>query len=419
MQDSIMSTLFLIQLLNGLQLGVLLFLLAAGLTLVFGIMDFVNLAHGSLYMIGAFICASLTFLTGSFVWGVLLAIPIVAVIGYFFEVLIVRHLYESNHLDHVLATFGIILIADTLVQLTWGPEGIAIPLPDYLSGQVEILPDIIFPTFRLVIISSGLLIAAGLYWLITYTRLGMLIRAGASNRTMVSALGVDISTLFAGVFALGAVLAGVAGMLIAPITEATIGMGNDIIITAFVVIIVGGIGSMKGAWRALLQLLLGLHYLRCLFISSWPLSLRFDRKVFSRQRCAKILPLLAWAMGNKFYLDFSVRMICLAIAAVSLNLILGFGGMVSFGHAAFVGIGAYAVGIPSYHGYESAWLHFPLAMIAAALFALITGAISLRTKGVYFIMITMAFAQMAYISDLHLHDVSYCAFALWYGFARV
>lgn len=245
-----MSTLFLIQLLNGLQLGVLLFLLAAGLTLVFGIMDFVNLAHGSLYMIGAFICASLTFFTGSFFWGVLLAIPIIAVIGYFFEVLIVRHLYESNHLDHVLATFGIILIADTLVQLSWGPEGIAIPLPDYLSGQVEILPDIIFPTFRLVIIASGLLIAAGLYWLITYTRLGMLIRAGASNRTMVSALGVDISTLFAGVFALGAVLAGVAGMLIAPITEATIGMGNDIIITAFVVIIVGGIGSMKGAFIA-------------------------------------------------------------------------------------------------------------------------------------------------------------------------
>ncbi len=245
-----MSTLFLIQLLNGLQLGVLLFLLAAGLTLVFGIMDFVNLAHGSLYMLGAFICASLTFLTGSFVLGVLLAIPIVAVIGYFFEVLIVRHLYESSHLDHVLASFGIILIADTLVQLSWGPEGIAIPLPDYLSGQVEILPDIIFPTFRLVIISSGLLIAAGLYWLITYTRLGMLIRAGASNRTMVSALGVDISSLFAGVFALGAALAGIAGMLIAPITEATIGMGNDIIITAFVVIIVGGIGSMKGAFIA-------------------------------------------------------------------------------------------------------------------------------------------------------------------------
>lgn len=218
--------------------------------MVFGIMDFVNLAHGSLYMIGAFVCASLTLLTGSFVWGVLLAIPIMAFVGFFFEVLVVRHLYESNHLDHVLATFGIILIADTLVQLTWGPEGISVPLPGFLSGQVELLPGVIFPTFRLVIISSGLLIAAGLYWLITFTRLGMLIRAGASNRTMVSALGVDIKTLFAGVFALGAVLAGIAGMLISPITEATIGMGNDIIITAFVVIIVGGIGSMKGAFIA-------------------------------------------------------------------------------------------------------------------------------------------------------------------------
>ena len=245
-----MSTLFLIQLLNGLQLGVLLFLLASGLTLIFGIMDFVNLAHGSLYMLGAFICASLTFWTGSFVWGVLLAIPLMALLGFFFEVLIVRHLYQKNHLDHVLATFGLILIADTLVQLSWGPQGIAIPLPEFLSGQIEILPGIIFPTFRLLIIASGLIIAAGLYWLITHTRLGMLIRAGASNRTMVSALGVDIKTLFAGVFALGAVLAGVAGMLIAPITEATIGMGNDIIITAFVVIIVGGIGSMKGAFIA-------------------------------------------------------------------------------------------------------------------------------------------------------------------------
>lgn len=245
-----MSTLFLIQLLNGLQLGVLLFLLASGLTLIFGIMDFVNLAHGSLYMLGAFICASLTFWTGSFVWGVLLAIPLMALVGFFFEVLIVRHLYQKNHLDHVLATFGLILIADTLVQLSWGPQGIAIPLPEFLSGQIEILPGIIFPTFRLLIIASGLIIAAGLYWLITHTRLGMLIRAGASNRTMVSALGVDIKTLFAGVFALGAVLAGVAGMLIAPITEATIGMGNDIIITAFVVIIVGGIGSMKGAFIA-------------------------------------------------------------------------------------------------------------------------------------------------------------------------
>ncbi|MEO9875223.1 MAG: branched-chain amino acid ABC transporter permease [Anderseniella sp.] len=243
-----MSTLFFIQFLNGLQLGVLLFLLAAGLTLVFGIMDFVNLAHGSLYMVGAFFCATLTFWTGSFIWAVLLAIPLTALVGLALEMGVIRHLYQRDHLDHVLATFGFILIADTLVHIIWGPQGIAIPLPEYLRGQVEILPGVIFPTFRLVIISCGLLVAFGLYWLIGRTRLGMLIRAGASNRTMVSALGIDIKTLFTAVFALGAVLAGLAGMLIAPITEATIGMGNDIIITAFVVIIVGGIGSMKGAF---------------------------------------------------------------------------------------------------------------------------------------------------------------------------
>ncbi|MGI9481500.1 MAG: branched-chain amino acid ABC transporter permease [Hyphomicrobiales bacterium] len=250
------GSLIFIQFLNGMQLGVLLFLLASGLSLTFGIMDFVNLAHGSLYMIGAFFCASLTFLTGSFIWGVLLAIPLTALAGFIIEIGVIRHLYPRDHLDHVLATFGLILCFDTLVQLLWGPEGIAVPLPAWLDGQVELFGDIVFPTYRLVIIITGLMVAAGLYWLVNHTRLGMLIRAGASNRTMVSALGIDIKTLFTGVFALGATLAGLAGMLISPITEASIGMGNEIIITAFVVIIVGGIGSMKGAFVA--AILIGL-----------------------------------------------------------------------------------------------------------------------------------------------------------------
>jgi len=250
------ASLVLIQFLNGMQLGVLLFLLASGLTLTFGIMDFVNLAHGSLYMIGAFFCASLTIWTGSFVWGLLLAIPCTALVGLAVELSVIRHLYARDHLDHVLATFGLILCFDTLTQLLWGPEGISVPLPAWLDGQVTLLPGIVFPTFRLVIILGGLLVAGGLYWLVNHTKLGMLIRAGASNRTMVGALGIDIQTLFTAVFALGAVLAGLAGMLIAPITEASIGMGNEIIITAFVVIIVGGIGSMKGAFIA--ALLIGL-----------------------------------------------------------------------------------------------------------------------------------------------------------------
>jgi len=250
------TTLLFIQFLNGMQLGVLLFLLAAGLSLTFGIMDLVNLAHGSLYMAGAFICATLTFWTGSFLLGVLLAVPLVALLGLATEYIVIRHLYARDHLDHVLATFGLILCFDSLVHLIWGSDGIAVPLPVWLDGQVELFAGVIFPTFRLLIVVSGLIIAAGLYFLVNFTRLGMLIRAGASNRTMVSALGINIQLLFALVFSLGAALAGIAGMLVSPISEASIGMGNQIIITAFVVIVVGGVGSMKGAFIA--AILIGL-----------------------------------------------------------------------------------------------------------------------------------------------------------------
>ena len=241
-------TLFIIQLLNGLQLGLLLFLVASGLTLVFGILDFVNLAHGALYMFGAFICATLTFALGNFIWAVLVA----GLLGFAVERLVARTLYTRDHLDQVLATFGLILVMDTAAHLIWGPQGIAVPLPEYLQGQVNLSGGLVLPTYRLLIIFTGLAAAGGLFWLVNYTRLGMLIRAGASNRTMVSALGINIQLLFSLVFALGAMLAGLAGMLVAPITEANIGMGNSIIITAFVVIIVGGIGSMKGAFLAAL-----------------------------------------------------------------------------------------------------------------------------------------------------------------------
>ena len=240
------------QLLNGLQLGVLLFLLASGLTLIFGIMDFVNLAHGSLYMVGAYFCATLTDATDSFLLAVALALPATALVGAAVELLVVRRLYRRDHLDHVLATFGLILCFDALVQILWGPEGMAIRLPAWADGQ-QILPGgLVFPTYRLLIIGAGLAVAAGLYVLVVKTKLGMRIRAGASNPAMAGALGIDIGLLFTLVFALGAVMAGLAGMMIAPITEASIGMGNEIIITAFVVVIVGGIGSIRGAFVAAL-----------------------------------------------------------------------------------------------------------------------------------------------------------------------
>jgi len=243
--------LFIAQLMNSVQLGLLLFLLASGLTLIFGIMDFINLSHGSFYMMGAYFCGSVVARTGSFLAGVITGLVGVFALGALIEWLIARKLYKEDHLDHVLVTFGLILVMDTLVHLIWGPSGLSIPLPNVLNGQI-VIGTIVFPTYRTLIIVGGLAVAAILYLLVAKTRLGMLIRAGASNRDMVESLGINIDRLFLIVFAIGAAMAGFAGILIAPITEATIGMGNDIIIIAFVVVIVGGIGSIKGAFYAAL-----------------------------------------------------------------------------------------------------------------------------------------------------------------------
>tara|TARA_R110002110_G_scaffold85816_4_gene223811 strand:- start:149720 stop:150643 length:924 start_codon:yes stop_codon:yes gene_type:complete len=237
------------QFLNGFQLGIILFLMAAGLTLVFGIMDLVNLAHGSMFMIGAFVGGTIAVVTGSFVIGVVLMIPAMLLIGMAVEMTTLRTLYPRDHLDQVLATFGLILFFNAATRLIWGPEGLVVPLPDFLEGSVA-LGAITYPVYRIVIIVIGLLVALGLYVLVAKTRIGMLIRAGASNRTMAGALGVNIPLLFSVVFGIGAVLAGLAGLIITPITAAQIGMGEDVLILAFVVIVIGGIGSIRGAFIA-------------------------------------------------------------------------------------------------------------------------------------------------------------------------
>jgi branched-chain amino acid transport system permease protein len=234
------------QCLNGLQFGLLLFLLAAGLTLVFGIMDLVNLAHGSLYMMGAYFAASFSAWTGSFFAGALLALAATLLLGIVLEMIAFRPLYGRDHLDHVLGTFGLILFFNELVRLVWGPAGLSLPLPAALNTAVDIF-GIYYPAYRLLIILVSLLVALFLYLLVMKTRLGMLIRAGASNRDMVGALGVDIKLLFTLVFGLGAALAGLAGLMQAPILTVQIGMGENILILAFVVIVIGGIGSIRGA----------------------------------------------------------------------------------------------------------------------------------------------------------------------------
>ncbi len=240
--------LFVEQCLNGLQLGLLLFLLAAGLTLIFGIMDLVNLAHGSFYMIGAYFMATFTLLTGDFVFAAALAFAATLLVGMAVEVIAIRRLYGRDHLDHVLGTFGLILFFNELVRLVWGPAGMNVPLPAWLNTHFPILPGVEYPTYRLAIILVTLAVALFMYALVMRTRVGMLIRAGATNREMVSALGVNINLLYTLVFGLGAALAGLAGLMQAPILTVQIGMGENILILAFVVIIIGGIGSIRGAF---------------------------------------------------------------------------------------------------------------------------------------------------------------------------
>jgi branched-chain amino acid transport system permease protein len=241
---------FIEQCLNGVQLGMLLFLLAAGLTLIFGIMDLVNLAHGSLYMLGAYYAASFSEATGSFVLGAILALIATFVSGVVLEIIAIRPLYGRSHLDHVLGTFGLLIFFNDLVRLIWGSAGMTLPLPSEMLKAVQVIPGVYYPVYRLVIIAVTLAVAALLYFTVMRTRLGMLIRAGASNREMVGALGINIKLLYTLVFGLGATLAGLAGLMQAPILMVQIGMGENILILAFVVIIIGGIGSIRGAFVA-------------------------------------------------------------------------------------------------------------------------------------------------------------------------
>jgi branched-chain amino acid transport system permease protein len=249
-------SLLIVQVLNGLQFGVLLFLIAAGLTLVFGVMDFINLAHGVQYMLGAYLAVMFYTLTGSFIAALLLALVAALAFGLLLEFTVFRHLYDRDHLEQVIATFGIILFLNQGVKVVWGAAPLSLPIPEALSGVVVLMPGLIYPVWRLVIIGAGLAVAVLLYVLVSGTRVGMLVRAGATHARIVSALGVNIRRLFMIVFGFGTMLAAFAGVMIAPILSVEPGMGDSVLILAFVVIVIGGIGSMRGAFIA--ALLVGL-----------------------------------------------------------------------------------------------------------------------------------------------------------------
>lgn len=247
---------FLIQVLNGVQYGLLLFLLASGLTLIFGIMGVINLAHGSFYMIGAYLAFSLTSLTGNLWIAIPLGIAVSIVIGLAVEWLFISRLYHRDHLYQVLLTYGLILVFEELRSIVFGDDAHGVPVPDLLNFSVPLTNTLSYPVYRLFISGVCLAVAFAMYLLIQRTRLGMMIRAGAYNREMVQSLGINIKLIYMGVFALGVALAALAGMIAAPVASVFPGMGNQILIVSFVVVVIGGIGSVKGALFA--AILIGL-----------------------------------------------------------------------------------------------------------------------------------------------------------------
>jgi branched-chain amino acid transport system permease protein len=243
-----MNTILLLeQALNGLQFGLMLFLLAAGLTLVFGVMDMINLAHGSLYMLGAYTTATAATASGSFAIGLAAGVAATAVLGMLLEVTVLRRLYQRDHLAQVLGTFAILLMANEGVRMIWGSQPIVLNPPPALNGPVQLLPGLSYPAFRLLIIGVGLAVAVALYLVVVKTRIGMQVRAGASNREMAQAMGANVKLLFTAVFGLGAALCALAGGMLGPLLAVQVGMGESILILAFVVVVIGGIGSIRGA----------------------------------------------------------------------------------------------------------------------------------------------------------------------------
>ncbi|GAB4213151.1 MAG: branched-chain amino acid ABC transporter permease [Rhodoferax sp.] len=244
-----MTGIFLLeQTLNGVQFGLMLFLMASGLTLVFGIMDLINLAHGSLYMVGAYLVASVALASGAFGLALGVGVLATALLGWVLERLLLRRFYARDHLSQVLGTFAILLMANELVRLVWGAQPLELSPPPGLAGPVQLLPGLSYPAYRLFIMAVGVAVALLLYLLVAHTRLGMQVRAGAANREMAQAMGVAVHRLFAGVFALGAALCALAGGLLGPLLAVQVGMGEPILILAFVVIVIGGIGSVRGAF---------------------------------------------------------------------------------------------------------------------------------------------------------------------------
>jgi branched-chain amino acid transport system permease protein len=430
---------FVAQLLNGLVYGVLLFLIAAGLSLIFGLMNVVSLAHGSFFMLGAYFGVSIFRITGSFWWALVLApIPVTA-LGVLMELLFLRPLYRRGHLDQVLLTFGFTFVFLDLVQTLWGRTVLRLPVPDALQGTVQIGLGV-FSAYRLCLIGFGFAIALLLWLFLERSRIGAMVRAGVDNAVMAAGLGANIPALFTGIFGLGVALAALGGIAAAPVIGLYPGMDSEILIPAFIVIVIGGMGSLRGAfvgslligiadtfgkayfqsialfliYLAMTVVLLirpqGLFGIKYTDIAITPAIATTSRPSTVQRSALEFLVLLALLALPFLLTDYPRALISeifiFAIFAMSLDLLLGFTGLMSLGHAAFFGLGAYAVAVLGTQFGVNAWLGVAAGIGVAGCGAALIGFFCVRTGGIPFLMLTLAFSQLVFSVALKWRDVT-------------
>jgi branched-chain amino acid transport system permease protein len=426
------------QLLNGLVYGVLLFLMAAGLSLIFGLMNVVSLAHGSFFMLGAFLGLAILKLTGSF-WVALVLAPLaVALLGVVMEVIFLRPLYARGHMDQVLLTFGFTFVFYDLVQTIWGRIVLRLPTPESLQGTAHIGVGV-FSAYRLFLIGFGFAIALVLWLVLERSRIGAMVRAGVDNAPMAAGLGGNIPLLFTGIFGFGVALAGLGGVAAGPILGLYPGMDTDILIPAFIVIVIGGMGSLRGAFVG--SLLIGIAdtfgkaYLQSIalfliYLAMTVVLLIQPQGLFgikyadaapsavartmmpstATTRRISLVVLAALVILPFLLPDYPRALVAeiyiFAIFAMSLDLILGFTGLMSLGHAAFFGLGAYAVAVLGAQFGLNAWIGLAAGVVLAGAGAALIGFFCVRTGGIPFLMLTLAFSQLVFSVALKWRDVT-------------
>jgi branched-chain amino acid transport system permease protein len=431
--------LFVAQLLNGLVYGVLLFLMAAGLSLIFGLMNVVSLVHGSFFMLGAFFGFSIFKITGSFLLALVLAPIPVIVLGILMELLFLRPLYRRGHMDQVLLTFGLTFVFLDLVQTLWGRTVLRLPVPEALQGTVQIGLGV-FSAYRLFLIGFGFAIALLLWLLLERSRIGAMVRAGVDNAAMAAGLGANIPALFTGIFGFGVALAALGGIAAAPVLGLYPGMDTEILIPAFIVIVIGGMGSLRGAfvgslligiadtfgkayfqsialfliYLAMTAVLLirpqGLFGIKYSDVSVAPAVTTRSRPTTMQRRTGELVALLALLVLPFLMTDYPRALVSeifiFAIFAMSLDLLLGFTGLMSLGHAAFFGLGAYAVAVLGAQFGINAWVGVAAGVAVAGCGAALIGFFCVRTGGIPFLMLTLAFSQLVYSAALRWRDVT-------------